>query len=191
MCRLFRAPREPHVYLKFLQCQLPCRGIARVYSGHPERDHQRDHRTWFLFLKAIHPEACWQYWGEQAGALDPESYISYATEPFLTTLFDHGPATAYPPDRSKQLLPQNLWFSWKDESNDLWFQNALRTSSNTIRDAAVKQGQDVSTAALYPNYALFSTPSSNIYGAHLPRLQAIKKVYDPENVMSLTGGFKI
>ena len=46
-------------------------------------------------------------------------------------------------------------------------------------------------AAVYPNYALFDTPLEDIYGANIPRLQAIKSAVDPENVMGLAGGFKL
>jgi hypothetical protein len=63
--------------------------------------------------------------------------------------------------------------------------------SDSVTAAAIADGQNLTNAARYPNYALFDTPLEDLYGANLPRLRTIKKVIDPENVMDLTGGFKL
>ena len=64
-------------------------------------------------------------------------------------------------------------------------------SAKTLQAHAIDDGQnDVADAAVYPNYAIFDTPLVHLYGANLPRLQAIKAAVDPENVMGLAGGFK-
>ena len=51
----------------------------------------------------------------------------------------------------------------------------------------------VDTASRYANYAgaIYDTPVSRIYGGNLGRLQATKARVDPNNVMGLTGRFKI
>jgi hypothetical protein len=67
----------------------------------------------------------------------------------------------------------------------------VRNFSDTVTAAAVADGQNLTDAAVYPNYALFDTTIEDIYGANIPRLQAIKNGVDPENVMGLTGGFKL
>lgn len=67
----------------------------------------------------------------------------------------------------------------------------MKQMSSTLQAEAIKEGQKIQNAPWYPNYALYSDPVSQFYGPNLPRLQAIKKQYDPENVMGLTGGFKI
>jgi hypothetical protein len=67
----------------------------------------------------------------------------------------------------------------------------VRNFSDTVTAAAVADGQNLTDAAVYPNYALFDTTIEDIYGANIPRLQAIKNAVDPENVMGLTGGFKL
>ena len=67
---------------------------------------------------------------------------------------------------------------------------AIRKSGDSLRAAALKDGQDVERAAVYPNYALFDTPLEEIYGRNLPRLRAVRRAIDPEDVMGLAGGFK-
>jgi hypothetical protein len=67
---------------------------------------------------------------------------------------------------------------------------ALRQISDTIRAAALADGQNVSHAAKYVNYALFGTPLEDIYGGNLDRLRKIRAAIDPEDVMGRTGGWK-
>jgi hypothetical protein len=68
--------------------------------------------------------------------------------------------------------------------------SALRQISHTIREIALAEGQNVSHAAKYVNYALFGTPLEDIYGGNLDRLRKIRTAVDPEEVMGLTGGWK-
>ena len=67
---------------------------------------------------------------------------------------------------------------------------ALRNMSGTIHAAALADGQNVSHAAVYVNYALFGTPLKEIYGGNVERLRKIRAAIDPEDVMGLTGGWK-
>ena len=69
-------------------------------------------------------------------------------------------------------------------------QDAARASAAQLTQVALAEGQDVADAPLYSNYAIFDTPMERIYGANLPKLQALKAQYDPENVMGLAGGWK-
>jgi Berberine and berberine like len=59
-----------------------------------------------------------------------------------------------------------------------------------LKARAVANGQDIANAAVYGNYAIIHTPVDDIYKGNLPRLRSIKAVYDPDNVMGLTGGYK-
>jgi hypothetical protein len=68
--------------------------------------------------------------------------------------------------------------------------HVLRDGAETIHDVALADGQNVSHAAVYVNYALFGTPLEDIYGGNLPKLREIKAAIDPERVMDLAGGFK-
>ncbi len=111
-------------------------------------------------------------------------------EPFDKGLFSHGSGSAYPPDRSQPIFPSGLALTWSNASLDDTMARVLRSISDTIRDVAVAEGQNVSHAAKYPNYALFGTPLENMYGRNLERLHKIRVAIDPEDVMGLSGGWK-
>ena len=131
-----------------------------------------------------------QFYGNSL-ANDSGTFISYDVEPFLPSLFSHNTApTAYPPIRSKPLLPLNLYFAWTNPLFDQPVQKAIRESAALIKAQAAAGGQDVADAAVYGNYAIFDTPVEDIYGRHLPRLKRIRETYDPRGVMGLAGGFK-
>ena len=66
----------------------------------------------------------------------------------------------------------------------------LRNFSETAKAVAIADGQNVSHAAKYVNYALFGTPLEDIYGGNLEKLRKIRAAIDPEDVMGLTGGWK-
>ena len=106
-------------------------------------------------------------------------------------MFSHGSESAYPPDRSHVLFPTAVTFLFSNASLDDTVIKGLRSYSDVVTAAAIADGQKLSHAAVYPNYALFDTPLEDIYGANLPRLRAIKTAADPNNVMGLAGGFKI
>jgi hypothetical protein len=112
-------------------------------------------------------------------------------EPFLINVYSHGRDSAYPPDRSRALFPTTLIISFTNASLDDIVVKAVHNFSDTVTAAAVADGQNLTHAAVYPNYALFDTHLEDIYGGNLPRLRAIKKEIDPENVMGLAGGFKL
>jgi len=69
-------------------------------------------------------------------------------------------------------------------------QNATRTSATKLFNKALELGQDIKTASLYTNYAIFDTPLERMYGDNVQSLRAIKQEVDPNNVMALAGGFK-
>jgi hypothetical protein len=69
--------------------------------------------------------------------------------------------------------------------------SALRKISDTIHAAALADGQDVSHAAKYVNYALFGTPLEEMYNGNVKRLRKIKAAVDPKDVIGLTGGWKL
>ncbi|KIL59111.1 hypothetical protein M378DRAFT_85489 [Amanita muscaria Koide BX008] len=117
--------------------------------------------------------------------------VSYSIEPFLSSILSHNTSlSAYPPTREKTYLPLNIYFAWLLSSFDRDNFDAVKQSATRIRDVAVAEGQDLSNAPLYPNYAIFDTPLSQMYGGNVEKLNALKKRVDPSNVMGLAGGFK-
>jgi hypothetical protein len=131
-----------------------------------------------------------QLWGARLGSLDKNVSLISSLEPFDKSLFSHGSASAYPPDRSHAVLPSSLTLQWSNASLDETMAYALRNISDTIHATALADGQNVSHAAVYVNYALFGTPLENIYGGNVERLRKIRAGIDPEDVMGLAGGWK-
>jgi hypothetical protein len=109
---------------------------------------------------------------------------------FDSGIFSHGSVSAYPPDRSQVDFPAFIGYTWTNASLDNTFALSLREESDTLHAAALADGQNVSHAAAYVNYAMFDTPLKDMYGANVPRLRSIRAEIDPEDVMGLAGGFK-
>ena len=131
-----------------------------------------------------------QFWGPRLSTLDKSVSVSAVLEPFDKDLFSHGSASAYPPDRSRAIFPTDLSITWSNSSLDETMALALRNISQTIHTTALKDGQNVSNAAVYVNYALFGTPLKDMYGGNVERLREIRAAIDPDDVMGLAGGWK-
>ncbi|KAH9990421.1 FAD-binding domain-containing protein [Russula vinacea] len=97
-----------------------------------------------------------KFWGAHLSALDNNVTIISVLEPFDKGLFSHGSGSAYPPDRSHAIYPSSLTLQWSNASLDEMMAFALRNISTTIHAAALADGQNVSHAAVYPNYALLA-----------------------------------
>lgn len=139
-------------------------------------------------LKAVQNESV--YWGTRLG-IQTGTFISYDVEPFLSSIFSHTSSSSpYPPNRSFGFSPFNIYFSWQLSLVDDNMQEAARQSAAQIRQVALADGQDLSGSALYPNYAIYDTALSAMYGQNVARLSALKTLVDPTNVMGLAGGFK-
>ncbi|KAF9002470.1 FAD dependent oxidoreductase [Cyathus striatus] len=134
-----------------------------------------------------------EYWGKYLSA-KTGVFISYDVEPFLSDIYTHNTtASAYPATRpSAGLLPFNIYYAWVGTAFDDDFHAAARQSAAQIRNAALAEGQAGIDASpnLYPNYAIYDTPLSDIYGSNVARLKSLKASVDPKNVMGLSGGFK-
>ena len=131
-----------------------------------------------------------QFWG---GKLGSKSFttVSYAIEPFLPSIYSHNQdSTAFPPVRSLGFLPNNILYSWTNETFDEDFHEAARSSAKSLFDIAQSDGQSLQGVPLYPNYAIYGTSLKDMYGSNLPKLQSLQAEVDPHNVMALAGGWK-
>jgi len=118
-------------------------------------------------------------------------FVTYTAEPFLPTILSHSTSSsAFPPTRDMVFSPFLIYFAWLDKALDNQAFNNIKESAARIRQAVIDDGQDITGAPKYPNYALFDTPVDQIYGSNVNRLTALRSKVDPSNVMVLAGGFK-
>ena len=127
-----------------------------------------------------------QFWGPQY----PNVTLGVSLEPFDSGVFSHGSGSAYPPDRSHVIFQSDIIIEWFNPSLDETMASVLHNISGAIRAAALADGQNVSCAAKYVNFALYGTPLEDIYGGNVDRLRKIRAAIDPEGVMGLAGGWK-
>ncbi|QRV97085.1 FAD-binding domain protein [Ceratobasidium sp. AG-Ba] len=105
--------------------------------------------------------------------------ISFSLMPFLPSMTKRNKGGAYPHDNF--LIPLNLDWTWIGEE-----------SAQAIMDQAIAEGQDISGSKQikYPNYSPADEDLKSMYGSNLDKLRAVRREYDPNNVMSLTGGYR-
>jgi hypothetical protein len=131
-----------------------------------------------------------QLWQTRLSGLDKAASLVASLEPFDNGFFSHGSDSAFPPDRSQPVFPSITSLMWSDASLDDTMAFALSSFADSIRSVALKDGQNVSHAAKYPNYALFDTPLEDMYGVNVERLRKIRAMIDRDDVMGLTGGWR-
>lgn len=127
--------------------------------------------------------------GSRAGA-----FFGVNVQPFLPSYLDHSLPGAYPHAASPHpTYPLFIQFGWQLPSDDELFLNELRATTDVLLQLALSDGQDVggSKQIVYPNYANIGTPLSELYGENLSKLRKIREAWDPDEVMYLTGGFKL
>jgi hypothetical protein len=87
--------------------------------------------------------------------LDNAVSLISSLEPFDNGLFSHVSDSAFPPDRSQPVCPSITSLVWSDASLDDTMVFALRSFADSIRSVALKDGQNVSHAAKYPELRTF------------------------------------
>jgi FAD/FMN-containing dehydrogenase len=121
------------------------------------------------------------------------AYVNFAIEPFLSTALSHstGPSV-FPRTRKQVYLPTNMYLGWIDPAADELMHTATKDAIQRLKAKAIELGQDIEEATLYPNYAIDGIPVETFWGkTNVKKMQALKAVYDPKNVMGLTGGWKV
>ena len=130
--------------------------------------------------------------GPLLSEIHPAAFLTYNVEPFLPSILSAGTTktASYPPSRDPPLYPLSLCFAWANIASDDAMRQAIVESAERITQVAVSEGQNISQAPLYGNYAIDTTPKDRIFGDNLPLLQKLKAQYDPADVMDLAGGWK-
>lgn len=112
--------------------------------------------------------------------------------PFLPSMFDNSVDSAWPHKKGSPNGPLVVIFTWEGKENDSVWIKQLKTALDEIRRTALQEGCTTPDAPVYYNTCLSEvTRPEDIYRHNLPDLSAIRKIYDPDDVMSLTGGFRI
>ncbi|KAI9449075.1 hypothetical protein BJY52DRAFT_1227991 [Lactarius psammicola] len=127
--------------------------------------------------------------GDELGEKAKDALTVSNLDAFESDIFTHGEPYAYPPDRSRTILPLSLLVVWDEKSLDKeqYVYDSVRSLSASITKAWMKDGQDLKDAARYTNYALYGTPLEKMYGKNVKMLREIEKKYNPFRVVDLTG----
>jgi hypothetical protein len=116
-------------------------------------------------------------------------------EPFGQQAYSFNRGSAWPHDPSAPYNTFNGLFMWSDPADDDIARTLTEEYHNKIHEKAVALGvsKALGEPEVYypPNYSMGITPSSAIYGPNMPWLQDVKNRVDPDNLISLTGGFKL
>jgi hypothetical protein len=105
--------------------------------------------------------------------------VTIAVEPFIPSgILRPNSDGAWP--HSTFGTPLNLYFGWPTQSDDISGIRAIKNVAQVITEAAKKDGQDLASTVLYPNYALGDASIQSVYGANLAKLRALRKQYDPK-----------
>ena len=112
--------------------------------------------------------------------------------PFLPGIFDKSPeGAAWPHAPGKVFGPCLTYFLWEDEKEDGFWIERMKSALEEIRKVALEEGVTTNDAAIYMNTALEDTPVEHIYQGNLEHVREVRKKYDPDDFMSMTGGFRI
>jgi hypothetical protein len=111
--------------------------------------------------------------------------------PFVSTIFDNSPSSAWPHTKGNPSGPLVINFKWEGQDNDNFWLSAIEAITDGLATIAVEQGCSTDDAAQYYNLSLDNVTASDIYRGNYTQLQAVRQKYDPENIMGRTGGFRI
>ncbi|KAH6904401.1 hypothetical protein BKA70DRAFT_1507885 [Coprinopsis sp. MPI-PUGE-AT-0042] len=119
--------------------------------------------------------------------------VTGSVPPFGPQAYSFNRGSAWPHNSSE---PSNTFgglFQWSDAEDDEVAFSLVVEYHNKIWEKAIELGISKGEGEVFypPNYAQSITPPSMIYGDNLPWLHELKNKVDPDDIISLTGGFKI
>jgi len=111
--------------------------------------------------------------------------------PFLPSMFDNSTPAAWPHKKGQPNGPLIVCFQWEGENNDAYWIGLLMQILQSIQKVAKQEGCTHDQLPVYCNTSLADTPVENIYKNNLWKLRRIRAKYDPNEMMSRAGGFRI
>lgn len=119
--------------------------------------------------------------------------VSGNIEPFGPQAYGFNRGSAWPHDPSSPYNTFNGLFMWSDPADDEIAFKLTEEYHNKIWQKAVLLGISKPQGEVFfpPNYSLGITHPRMIYGPNMQWLQELKTRIDPDNIIGLTGGFKI
>jgi len=117
-------------------------------------------------------------------------FATLSIESFTRHLYDHSAGGAYPHSSAHPWTPFQVLVDHLSSLNDAAFLASVKNSAHAVQQVAIQEGQSSADGILYNNYAQAGTDLSLLYGSNLPTLQALKTQYDPQDLLSLTGGWR-
>lgn len=112
--------------------------------------------------------------------------------PFTSTMFDNSTAAAWPHVKDYPNGPVLAYFLWQGKENDAFWINTMQTALSAIKKQIKKsRGKKAAPLPVYCNTSLDSTTVKEIYANNLDNLKKSRQKFDPDDLMSLTGGFRI
>ncbi|KIJ31860.1 hypothetical protein M422DRAFT_266477 [Sphaerobolus stellatus SS14] len=115
----------------------------------------------------------------------------FTIEPLYSSIFDHSTGGAYPHTAAEPWTPFNLFLGYTDPASDAAAMAAIQLAASVIHQTAIAEGQSTPDAILDINYAGLGTNLTLLYGDNLPSLRTLRAKYDPNNLLNLTGGWKL
>ncbi|KIJ31859.1 hypothetical protein M422DRAFT_783691 [Sphaerobolus stellatus SS14] len=118
-------------------------------------------------------------------------FIMFTMEPLYSSIFDSSNGGAYPHTSAHPWKPFNLFLGYTNPASDAAAMAAVMSAATAVQQIAIAEGKSSLDAVLDINYAGLGTDLKYLYGKNLPLLRTLRAKYDPHNLLSLTGGWKL
>ncbi|KAH6890861.1 hypothetical protein BKA70DRAFT_1538144 [Coprinopsis sp. MPI-PUGE-AT-0042] len=114
-------------------------------------------------------------------------------DPFGPRAYSFDRGSAWPHGPSNAFNTFTCLLQWSDAGDDQLAFDLAVEYHDKVWEKAIELGvsRPEGEAFYPPNYSQDVTPPSRIYGPNLPWLKEVKARVDPDNIIALTGGFKI
>ncbi|KAH6907376.1 hypothetical protein BKA70DRAFT_1285569 [Coprinopsis sp. MPI-PUGE-AT-0042] len=121
------------------------------------------------------------------------TFLTNNLDPFGPRAYSFNRGSAWPHGPSNPYNTFNSLWQWTDPRDDQIAFDLTVEYHDKVWERAIELGvsRPEGEAFYPPNYSQGVTPPSMIYGPNLPWLKEVKKTVDPDNIIALTGGFKI